>query len=167
MWCDNVWYFVTCHACCHVVTGSGVSSVTTCAMMMMSSLRGYLRSRWTGVTRDYRGMTCDDVWGADPETGGGTHYCFCFFDKVFSISCCWISLYSSVMTRWWEIVCPDARTLIIQDKLVSISKNKTSLFNPLTPAPGTQASWLSAMKSILQNYYQTEIGIITSKICPN
>ena len=125
---------------------------------------GHDEQVWPGIIR---GVTCDDVWGADPETGGGTHYCFCFFDRVFSISCCWISLYSSVMTRWWEIVCPDARTLIIQDKLVSISKNKTSLFNPLTPAPGTQASWLSAMKSILQNYYQTEIGIITSKICPN
>ena len=94
---------------------------------------GHDEQVWPGIIR---GVTCDDVWGADPETGGGTHYCFCFFDKVFSISCCWISLYSSVMTRWWEIVCPDARTLIIQDKLVSISKNKTSLFNPLTPRPG-------------------------------
>ena len=137
---------------CHKIR-CDVLSVTTCAMMMMSSLRGYLRSRWTGVTRDYPGVTCDDVWGADPETGGGTHYCFCFFDRVFSISS-WILLYSSVMIRWWEIVCPDARTLIIQDKLVSISKNKTSLFNPWPPPRGLRhhdyRQWNQFYKTIIK-----------------
>ena len=150
---------------CHKIR-CDVLSVTTCAMMMMSSLRGYLRSRWTGVTRDYPG---GDMWWCvrcrGRETGGGTHYCLCFFDRVFSISS-WILLSSSVMTRWWEIVCPDARTLIIQDKLVSISKNKTSLFNPWPPPRGLRhhdyRQWNQFYKTIIKRRLE-----LTSKICPN
>ena len=121
------------------------------------------------MNRCDQGLPGGDMWWCvrcrGRETGGGTHYCFCFFDRVFSISS-WILLYSSVMTRWWEIVCADARTLIIQDKLVSISKNKTSLFNPWPPPRGLRhhdyRQWNQFYKTIIKRRLE-----LTSKICPN
>ena len=121
--CDNLWYVKTCHRShvntCHV---SCDCDQDTHVGWCDNSIQGTYEVKVIrfGPAQVWPVIIPGITTSVDLMIGGGGYCCSSSWTTHLQRS-----LFRHDRFGGWKIVCPAARTIIIQDKLVSVSKNKT------------------------------------------